>query len=71
MHNVELNSFIDLINHTFFSIQNYTLANGINLQVPNIYKLMFSLLDVGNKGFICEHDIFQMIWALSNDKSGN
>eukprot|EP00347_Sterkiella_histriomuscorum_P005209 403357477 len=69
MHNIELNSYIDLINHTFFSIQNsQNPQNSNNFQVPNIYKLLFQIIDVGNKGFICEHDLFQIIWALSNDK---
>lgn len=68
MHNIELNSYIDLLNFTFFSTQPHQLASGPLIQVPNIYKLMFSLLDIGSKGFVCDHDLFQIIWALSNDK---
>ena len=42
------------------------------MQIPNIYRFFFQLLDIGNKGFVCDHDLFQFMWALTNDKyTGN
>ncbi|CDW75286.1 UNKNOWN [Stylonychia lemnae] len=68
MHNIELNGYIDLLNHTFFSVQNsQSVASHSNFQVPNIYKFLFQIIDVGNKGFICEHDLFQLLWALAKE----
>ena len=32
-----------------------------DLVLPNFYKFYFTVLDIGNKGFICEHDLFQVM----------
>ena len=32
--------------------------------VPRYFKLFFDLLDHGNKGYICEHDLFEFMQDL-------
>lgn len=42
-----------------------------NFAVPRYFKLYFDLLDHGNKGFVCEHDIFEFtqdLEGLTNKK---
>ena len=42
-----------------------------NFAVPRYFKLYFDLLDHGDKGFVCEHDIFEFtqdLEGLTNKK---
>lgn len=64
MHNIEYNAYLELISYSFFSLQNVSI-NGQVYQLPNMYKMMYQLFDGGNKGFICEHDIFQIFWSIN------
>ena len=34
------------------------------LVVPKYFKLFFDLLDHGNKGYVCEHDLFEFMQEL-------
>jgi hypothetical protein len=60
IHNIEYNGYLELIYYCFFSLQSVTI-NGQVFLVPNLYRMLFQLFDGGNKGFFCEHDIFQVI----------
>jgi len=35
-----------------------------------MYRMMYQLFDSAGKGFICEHDIFQVLWSLNSGKQG-
>jgi hypothetical protein len=69
MHNIEYNAYLELICYSFFSLQNVTV-NGQIYAIPNMYKMMYQIFDGGNKGFICEHDIFQIMWSLNAGGGG-
>ena len=69
MHMIEYSAYLDLIYYAFFSLQNVTI-NGQVHQVPNMYRMMYQLFDSAGKGFICEHDIFQVLWSLNSGKQG-
>lgn len=57
MHNIEYNAYLELIYYSFFSLQNVTIGGQV-CQIPNMYKMMYQIFDGGNKGFMCEHDVF-------------
>jgi hypothetical protein len=57
MQMIEYSAYLELIYYSFFSLQNASI-NGVVYQVPNMYRMMYQLFDGGNKGFICEHDLF-------------
>lgn len=40
------------------------------LAVPNYLKFLFTLLDQGNKNFVCEHDLFSYMQSLNLNKKG-
>ena len=44
------------------------IINGKVFFVPNMFKMLFLMFDGGNKGFFCEHDIFQILWSIHNGK---
>jgi hypothetical protein len=70
MHNIEYNGYLDLIWFSFFTSQNVTI-NGEVHQVPNMYRMMYQIFDSTNKGFICEHDLFQILWSINSATSRN
>lgn len=67
MHNIEYNAYLELIYYCFFSMQSVSI-NGQVVQVPNMYKMMYQMFDGANKGFMCEHDIFQIMWSINQGK---
>lgn len=64
MHNIEVQDYLNLIQYTILSNQPMGQST-----VPNCYKFCFAILDFGNKGFICEHDLFQLIYAVHFEKT--
>jgi hypothetical protein len=69
MHNIEYNGYLDLIYYCFFSLQSVTV-NGQVFLIPNMYKMLYQIFDGSNKGFFCEHDLFQIIWSIHQGKQG-
>lgn len=70
MHNIEYNGYLDLIWFSFFTPQSVNI-NGEVYQVPNMYRMMYQIFDSTSKGFICEHDLFQILWSINSATSRN
>ena len=62
MYQMNISNYVDMLQANFLS--QTTVQKGF--VVPIYFRLMFNLLDQGNKGYICEHDLFNLIQDLED-----
>ena len=65
-------SFAELLWQLLFSQTNVSESGNRKLILPNLYRFVFSILDTGRKGYLCEHDLFGLIQQFqTNDTASN
>ena len=64
MKSMEYDYFIKVLWNLLFDQHIVKLHNGFERKIPSLYKFCFEIFDIGDKEFICEHDLFQLINKL-------
>ena len=59
-NNISFENYFDILQENLLA--SYPVKE--SFAVPRYFKLYFDLLDHGNKGFVCEHDIFEFTQDL-------
>lgn len=58
---MEYEHLIQIIWKLLFEPHTVKLSTGFERKIPCLYKFCFEIFDIGDKEFICEHDLFQLI----------
>ena len=41
--------------------QTFKIGQNSSVEIPGLFRFCFDIFDMGDKEFICEHDIFQLL----------
>ena len=66
LYNLDFNAYIQLLDDLLLSPCH--LEKGF--KVPNYLRFLFMLLDANDKGYVCEHDLFNFMQSLTYSKKG-
>jgi len=64
LYQIDINGYIELIQGCLLTP--HRVEKG--LVMPSYFKFFFNLLDLGNKGYVCEHDLFILTQNLNTEK---
>ena len=65
---LEYDDYIKVLYNILFDPHAIKLKTGKEVSIPSLYKFCFDVFDIGDKDFICEHDLFQLMSQVNTSK---
>lgn len=67
----DFTAYIDILFNALIQPISIKISSGQTIVVPGLFKFCFDIFDFGDKDWVCEHDLFQLINQIQTEVEKN